>query len=76
MLSKKLMKCPNCDRNALTIVEEVSGSFVTDILENGEYDKTNKEFYGDAWSFIECSSCEARFSYTFNGNKIVIEGEE
>lgn len=59
------MKCPKCGGN-LQYVEEVSGSFVYPIDDNGVVDFDNKEFYGNSWTSVECAICESKFDYDWN----------
>ena len=55
------MKCQNCG-GQVKYIEEVEGSFVCNLSENGE--QSCSEFYGDALSFLECNDCGYRPKYT------------
>jgi hypothetical protein len=71
------MKCPNCN-GTLKFVEEVMGSFVCSIDDNGVVDYDDKDFYGESWPSVECDSCKATFGFDYSkdGETIFLLGEE
>lgn len=67
------MKCSKCGGN-LNYVEEVSGSFVSEVDEFGEI--MDSEYYGDSWNFLECEKCNHRPAYNFNNEGKIVLMEE
>jgi len=68
------MKCPVCGGN-LQYEEEVMGSFVYPIAEDGSYDETNKEYCGDSWNHVVCSECGQEYDYKIDSDWKIILGE-
>lgn len=55
----------------LQVVQEVYGSFIYDVDENGEFDWDDKDFHGDIKEFVMCSECEDVIDATINPNEYI-----
>lgn len=70
-MTKKL-KCTECGGD-VKYVEEVKGSFVYTIYEDGCVNFDDHNYYGDSWIIVECADCGTRYDYEWSDPSLCIK---